>query len=491
MARGSATPSHSPPGSTQTPRHHCGSHVANGFVRAPRTERSWLPKIDNTTWSKAGSSSWASKAVTTAVSLPAISLAMLSNDVVWNRCLWKDRATFEDAGAAASCPALVPGLKRTILLDAAVPESADSMTQDRSPLLEGHVRQLADRCSTTKWWRASLHIRSASSRVRDRRGAVPPGSHVRLVIVTRGAPKSSSCRERSPGSPREHWPMVWNTPNPARSRSLSCPTLRLPTPRWSSGRSMARCHCPLPGATLYTASEASPSVAQILVQAIPAAIAHLVPHATVTITDLAPNPVDDPKGTAIPTALIPLTMTSIAAGALIGLLSRDRLPRLMALLGYAILAGLLATVAVQGMLGGLTGAWFSNELVISLGAGSIAAVTCGLTAIAGIAGILVTLLVAWFFGFAFSGATTAWQLMPAPWGQIAQYLPVGATNTGLRSVAFFDGARAGGAADGAGRMGAGRDRAHLDQTPSRPEYGVSRPRLAGAKHPSRDRVSHA
>ena len=198
------------------------------------------------------------------------------------------------------------------------------------------------------------------------------------------------------------------------------------------------------GATLYTASEASPSVAQILVQAIPAAIAHLVPHATVTITDLAPNPVDDPKGTAIPTALIPLTMTSIAAGAVIGLLSRDRLTRLMALLGYAILAGLLATVAVQGMLGGLTGAWFSNELVISLGAGSIAAVTCGLTTIAGIAGILVTLLVAWFFGFAFSGATTAWQLMPAPWGQIAQYLPVGATNTGLRSVAFFDGARAGG-----------------------------------------------
>ena len=115
----------------------------------------------------------------------------------------------------------------------------------------------------------------------------------------------------------------------------------------------------------------------------------------------------------------------------------------MGLLGYAVLAGLLATVAVQGMLGGLTGSWFSNELVITLGAGSIAAVTCGLTTIAKIAGILLTLLVVWFFGFAFSGATTAWQLMPAPWGHIAQYLPVGATNTGLRSVAFFDGARAG------------------------------------------------
>lgn len=197
------------------------------------------------------------------------------------------------------------------------------------------------------------------------------------------------------------------------------------------------------GAIVYTASEASPSVAELLTQAVPAAIAHVLPHATVAIADLAPNPVDDPKGTAIPTALIPLTMTSIAAGAVIGLLSRARATRLMGLLGYAVLAGLLATVAVQGMLGGLTGSWFSNELVITLGAGSIAAVTCGLTTIAKIAGILLTLLVVWFFGFAFSGATTAWQLMPAPWGHIAQYLPVGATNTGLRSVAFFDGARAG------------------------------------------------
>ena len=90
----------------------------------------------------------------------------------------------------------------------------------------------------------------------------------------------------------------------------------------------------------------------------------------------------------------------------------------------------------------MTGSWLSNELVVTLAAGSIAAVTCGLASLAGIAGILCALIVAWFFGFAFSGATTAWQLMPAPWGRLAQYLPVGAANAGLRSVAFFDGAKA-------------------------------------------------
>jgi hypothetical protein len=196
------------------------------------------------------------------------------------------------------------------------------------------------------------------------------------------------------------------------------------------------------GATVYTASASSPALAQMLTQDLPAAIEHVLPHVAVTVTDLAPNPVDDPKGTAIASTLIPLTMTSIAAGVVIGLLARERRTRLVVLVAYAVLAGLLATVALQAMLGGLTGPWLSNELVITLGAGAIAATACGLSAAARIVGILVALLVVWFFGFAFSGVTSAWQLMPTPWGQLAQYLPVGATNTGLRSVAFFDGARA-------------------------------------------------
>ena len=92
-------------------------------------------------------------------------------------------------------------------------------------------------------------------------------------------------------------------------------------------------------------------------------------------------------------------MTSIAAGAIIGLLSRDRRKRLALLVGYAIVAGLLVTAAIQGLLGGLTGSWLSNELVVTLAAGSIAAVTCGFASWAGIAGILCALVVAWFFGF--------------------------------------------------------------------------------------------
>jgi hypothetical protein len=64
--------------------------------------------------------------------------------------------------------------------------------------------------------------------------------------------------------------------------------------------------------------------------------------------------------------------------------------------------------------------------------------------VADVAGVGISVLVVFFIGFSFSGATTAWQLVPTPWGQHAQYLPVGTTNTAQRSVAFFDGAASAG-----------------------------------------------
>lgn len=196
------------------------------------------------------------------------------------------------------------------------------------------------------------------------------------------------------------------------------------------------------GATLYTAAAASPAVAQALTQSIPAALKQALPQAavTVTVTELVPNPADDPHGASLPTALIPITLTSIAAGAVIGLLAGTRRLRLGSLAMYAVLAGALSTLAIQTLVGGLTGSWLSNAAVITLAALAIASATTGLVAVAGPAGAVVSALVVFFVGFPFSGATTAWQLVPTPWGQLAQYLPVGATNTALRSVAFFDGA---------------------------------------------------
>jgi hypothetical protein len=194
------------------------------------------------------------------------------------------------------------------------------------------------------------------------------------------------------------------------------------------------------GTTVYTSPAASPAVAEALSQAVPAALKQALPRSTVTVTALVANPPKDPHGVSIPSALIPLALTSIAAGAAVGLLAWTRRTRLVAVVLYAVLAGTLATLALQTVLGGLTGSWLTNASVIGLAALAISAATAGLAAVADVAGVVLSALLVFFVGFPFSGVTTAWQLVPPPWGQLAQYLPVSATNTALRSVAFFDGA---------------------------------------------------
>ena len=116
-----------------------------------------------------------------------------------------------------------------------------------------------------------------------------------------------------------------------------------------------------------------------------------------------------------------------------------------ALLGYALIAGALSTWALQGALGVLSGPWLANAAVVSLICLAISAGTAGLASLLGVAGVAVSAALVFFFGFPFSGAMSAWQLVPPPWGALAQFLPVGAANTALRGVAFFDGAGSAGA----------------------------------------------
>jgi ABC-type polysaccharide/polyol phosphate export permease len=105
-----------------------------------------------------------------------------------------------------------------------------------------------------------------------------------------------------------------------------------------------------------------------------------------------------------------------------------------------VAAGALSTLAMQTIVGVVTGTWLANASVLALACLAFSAGTAAMAALLGRAGVVVSVLVVFFFGFAFSGVATAWQFVPTPWGQVAQYLPVGALNTALRSVAFFGGA---------------------------------------------------
>ena len=194
------------------------------------------------------------------------------------------------------------------------------------------------------------------------------------------------------------------------------------------------------GATVLTASAASPSVATLLQQAAALAAGGAPPR----VVDVVPASADDPRGAGLSASVLPLVL----AGMLVALLARALVPpgprRILALVAGAVLAGLTAVVIVQAWLGVLDGGWLANAAVLSLTVLAIAAPIVGLAGLLGVAGIALGAVVMVLIGNPWSGMTSAPELLPGAVGTIGQLLPPGAGGQLLRSTAFFDGNGAGG-----------------------------------------------
>lgn len=203
------------------------------------------------------------------------------------------------------------------------------------------------------------------------------------------------------------------------------------------------------GVSLHVASAASPTTAILLEQA----AAGIAP--AVRVLDVVPTAPADPRGSGFAAGLLPLVMTSVLAGALLYLLvlvparraeeesgagRRAGVPGALAgLLGYALLAGAAGALVLRGWLGILGGGYLPDAAVIALFALAASAGVAGLAALAGRAGLGLGVLLVFLAGNSLSGAASAPQLLPQPWGQVGQWLPPGAGATLLRSVAYFSG----------------------------------------------------
>lgn len=190
------------------------------------------------------------------------------------------------------------------------------------------------------------------------------------------------------------------------------------------------------GPTLLTGSAASPTVAVLLRES----LAGL----RVNVDDVVPADPDDPRGAAFSSMVLPLVLAGIVTGVIITLLGRPGLGAIGILVAVAALSGLVTIAMVQGWLGIIEGPWLLNAAVLSLGVLAIASVVTGLAALIGPAGIGVAALLMVFVGNAWSGISSAPELLPPAAGFIGQLLPPGAGGQLLRSTAFFDGAGAGG-----------------------------------------------
>lgn len=196
------------------------------------------------------------------------------------------------------------------------------------------------------------------------------------------------------------------------------------------------------GPTLLTASGASPTVAQLLTQ-FGNGVARRAGMPLRT-EDLAPPTSADPRGAGLSASVLPITLAGLLpAIALVLLLPRRPLLRLVALLAFSVLAAGVIAVVLRNVLGAIDQnvAAVAAGLLLGLLGSGLAVLALG--SLFGRAGLNVGSSLALLLGNPLSGLTSAPEMLPRGWGTFGQYLPQGATATLLRSTAFFDGAGAG------------------------------------------------
>ena len=189
------------------------------------------------------------------------------------------------------------------------------------------------------------------------------------------------------------------------------------------------------GATMLTASAASPAVAQMLTHAASESGTPVEVHDVVSVS---------PAGAALPSSVLPLVLAGIITGAIVAAAASSPVRRAGLVIGGSILAGLAATAIVHGWLDVVGGDWPANAAALSLTVLAIAAVVAGFEALLGTAGLALAALTMILIGNPMSGAASGPEMLPEPAGAIGQLLPPGAGANLLRSTGFFDGAAAGG-----------------------------------------------
>lgn len=193
------------------------------------------------------------------------------------------------------------------------------------------------------------------------------------------------------------------------------------------------------GATLHTASGASPTVAALLTQAAQQLSAST--GAPVNVVDVVPGTAEDPRGAGFASGYLPLVLASMVAGIVLAVVVASKAARLVGLVVFAILAGLIGGWVMIG-LGLIAGSYLAAAGVIGLLTLAVGASVAGLASLLGPPGIGLGVLVVFVFGNPISAVAAAPELLPQPWGAIGQFLPPGAGATLLRSTAFFEGAGA-------------------------------------------------
>ncbi|MGN0065965.1 MAG: hypothetical protein ACI379_17150 [Nocardioides sp.] len=158
---------------------------------------------------------------------------------------------------------------------------------------------------------------------------------------------------------------------------------------------------------------------------------------TVTVTDVVPLSADDPRGTGLTAAALPLVIGGMLGGVVTSLVVRGTSRRVVGLVAYTVLAGLAMTLVLSTWFGFLPGNFAAVWGVFTMTLLAISSTISGLASVIGRAGIAIGALTFLLLGNPLSGVALPKEFLPSPWGGIGQLLPPGAGSTLLRLVSYF------------------------------------------------------
>lgn len=195
------------------------------------------------------------------------------------------------------------------------------------------------------------------------------------------------------------------------------------------------------GPTVLIAGAGSPAIAQLLTTA----AGHLGADgavATPPVVDVVPLSPEDGHGAGLPAGSLPMVLAGLALGAAAALGLRHRWVVAGAVAGGAVSIG-LAFAGVLAWLGVTDGAYLAVSSAIALTVAASALVVAGSVRLLGPAGVGLGAVLLMIVGNPLSGIASSPRLLPAPWGQVGQWLPTGSGGTLLRTVAYFPAAAIG------------------------------------------------
>ncbi|WP_406431246.1 ABC transporter permease [Streptomyces sp. NBC_00631] len=158
--------------------------------------------------------------------------------------------------------------------------------------------------------------------------------------------------------------------------------------------------------------------------------------------DVVPVATADPRGVVFSSSVFPLTICGILIGAFVTMargLARPR-HRVLTLLVACAVAAFGVYLVAQGFLGALPHNHVATWAILSLDLLSVSATAAGLIRLLGPAGLGLSAALMVFVGNAFSGATSAPEMLPKGADHVGQWLPPGAGASLLRDITYFDGA---------------------------------------------------